>query len=280
VFLLNLKGEERLKANKEGKVLHMAKIHPTAIVEPGAKIGTNVEIGPYSIIGENVEIGEGTIIGPHVVIDGWTKIGKRNQIFHGASIGLEPQDMKFKGEETYLFIGDNNIIRENVTIHRGTEEGGGETRIGNNNLIMAYCHVAHDCQLGNHIIMSNATNLAGHVIIEDYAVLAGLTGIHQFVRLGKMAMVGAHSKVVKDVPPYILVDGHPARVNGINVVGLRRNGVSPELRQEIKRAYKILYRSNLNISQAIEKMDQELETSPEIEHFLRFLRNAQRGICR
>jgi len=269
-----------LKANKEGKVLHMAKIHPTAIVEPGAKIGTNVEIGPYSIIGENVEIGEGTIIGPHVVIDGWTKIGKRNQIFHGASIGLEPQDMKFKGEETYLFIGDNNIIRENVTIHRGTEEGGGETRIGNNNLIMAYCHVAHDCQLGNHIIMSNATNLAGHVIIEDYAVLAGLTGIHQFVRLGKMAMVGAHSKVVKDVPPYILVDGHPARVNGINVVGLRRNGVSPELRQEIKRAYKILYRSNLNISQAIEKMDQELETSPEIEHFLRFLRNAQRGICR
>lgn len=269
-----------MKAKQESKVLHMARIHPTAIVEPGAKIGTKVEIGPYSIIGANVEIGEEIVIGPHVVIDGWTKIGKRNQIFHGASIGLEPQDMKFKGEETYLFIGDNNIIRENVTIHRGTEEGGGETRIGSNNLIMAYCHIAHDCQLGNHIIMSNATNLAGHVIIEDYAVLAGLTGIHQFVRVGKMAMVGAHSKVVKDVPPYILVDGHPARVNGINVVGLRRNGVSPELRQEIKRAYKFLYRSNLNISQAIEKMDQELETSPEIEHFLRFLRNAQRGICR
>ncbi|ACL70504.1 acyl-(acyl-carrier-protein)--UDP-N-acetylglucosamine O-acyltransferase [Halothermothrix orenii H 168] len=269
-----------MKPKHEGKLLHMAKIHETAIVHPGAKIGKNVEIGPYSIIGENVEIGEGTKIGPHVVVEGWTTIGKNNQIFHGASIGLEPQDMKFKGEKSYLFIGDNNIIRENVTIHRGTEEGGGETRIGNNNLIMAYCHVAHDCQLGNHIIMSNATNLAGHVIIEDYVVMSGLTGVHQFVRVGKMAMVGAHSKVVKDVPPYILVDGHPARVNGINVVGLRRNGVDPDLRQEIKRAYKILYRSNLNTSQAIEKMDQELDASEEIEHFLRFLRNAQRGICR
>jgi len=269
-----------LKTKQEGKVLHLTRVHPTAIIEPGAKLGRNVEIGPYSIIGENVELGEGTTVGPHVVIDGWTKIGKNNQIFHGASIGLEPQDMKFRGEESYLFIGDNNIIRENVTIHRGTEEGGGETWVGSNNLIMAYCHIAHDCQLGNNVIMSNATNLAGHVIIEDNVVLAGLTGIHQFVRIGKMAMVGAHSKVVKDVPPYILVDGHPARVNGINVVGLRRNGINPELRKEIKRAYKMLYRSNLNISQAIEKMDQELNASPEIEHFLRFLRNAQRGICR
>ncbi len=269
-----------MKPKYEGKLLHLANIHPTAIIEPGAKVGRDVEVGPYSIVGENVEIGEGTRIGPHVVIDGWTKIGKNNQIFHGASVGLVPQDMKFKGEESYLFIGDNNIIRENVTIHRGTEEGGGETWIGNDNLIMAYCHIAHDCQLGSHIIMSNATNLAGHVIIEDYAVIAGLTGIHQFVRVGKMSMVGAHSKVVKDVPPYILVDGHPARVNGINVVGLRRNGISPELRQEIKRAYKILYRSNLNIARAIEKMDQELDASEEIEHFLRFLRNAQRGICR
>jgi UDP-N-acetylglucosamine acyltransferase len=269
-----------MEPRREGKVLHMANIHKTAIIHPGAKIGRNVEIGPYSIIEGNVEIGDGTVIGPHVIIDGWTRIGKNNQIFHGASIGLVPQDMKFKGEKSYLFIGDNNIIRENVTIHRGTEEGGGETRIANNNLIMAYSHVAHDCQLGNHLILSNAVNLAGHVFLEDYVVIAGLTGIHQFVRIGKMAMVGAHSKVVKDVPPYILVDGHPARVNGINVVGLRRNGVNPDLRQEIKRAYKILYRSNLNITQAILKMDQELDASEEIEHFLRFLRNAQRGICR
>lgn len=269
-----------LKSTQEGKVFHLGNIHKTAIINPGAKIGKNVAIGPYSVIGENVEIGDDTVIGPHVVIDGWTKIGKNNQIFHGASVGLPPQDLKYKGEKTYLFIGDNNIIRENVTIHRGTEEGGGETWIGNNNLIMAYCHVAHDCQLGSNIIMSNATNLAGHVVIEDNAVIAGLTGVHQFVRIGKMAMVGAHSKVTKDVPPYILVDGHPARVNGINVVGLRRNGVNPDLRREIKRAYKILYRSNLNISQAVEKMDQELDASEEIEHFLRFLRNAQRGICR
>ncbi|AZR73950.1 acyl-[acyl-carrier-protein]--UDP-N-acetylglucosamine O-acyltransferase [Anoxybacter fermentans] len=268
------------KVKPKDNVVHMAKIHETAIVHPGAKIGKNVEIGPYSIIGPNVEIGDNTKIGPHVVIDGWTKIGCNNKIFFGASIGLEPQDLKFHGEKSYLFIGDNNTIREYVTINRGTENGGGETRIGNNNLIMAYCHVAHDCQLGNHIIMSNAANLAGHVIVEDHAVIAGLAGIHQFVRIGKMAMVGAHTKVVKDVPPYIIVDGHPARVAGINVVGLRRNGISPELRQEIKRAYKILYRSDLNISQAIERMDQELETSPEIEHFLRFLRNATRGIVR
>lgn len=269
-----------MRVEKERKVIPMAKIHDTAIIHPGAKIGRKVEVGPYSIVGENVQIGEETVIGPHVVLDGWTTIGKNNKIFHGSSIGFIPQDMKFKGEKSYLFIGDNNTIRENVTIHRGTEEGGGETWIGSNNLIMAYCHVAHDCQLGNHIIMSNATNLAGHIIIEDNAVIAGLTGIHQFVRVGKMSMIGAHSKVVKDVPPYILVDGHPARVNGINVVGLRRNGIKPELRDEIKRAYKILYRSNLNISQAIEKMDQELDASEEIEHLLRFLRNAQRGICR
>jgi UDP-N-acetylglucosamine acyltransferase len=271
---------DALEAKRKGKLLHMARIHPTAIIDPGAKLGKNVEIGPYSLVGENVKIGEGTIIGSHVVIDGWTTIGKNNQIFHGASVGFIPQDMKFKGEKSFLFIGDNNIVREYVTIHRGTEEGGGETWIGNNNLIMAYCHVAHDCQLGSHIIMSNATNLAGHIVIEDFSVLSGLCGIHQFVRIGKMAMVGAHTKVVKDVPPYVLVDGHPARVNGINVVGLRRNGVEPEIRQEIKKAYKILYRSNLNISQAIERMDQELDASKEIEHFLRFLRNAQRGICR
>jgi UDP-N-acetylglucosamine acyltransferase len=266
--------------NKNNNVVHMAEIHKTAVVHSGAKIGKGVEIAPYAVIGENVEIGENTKIGSHVVIDGWTKIGKDNEIFTGASIGLEPQDLKFEGEKSYVTIGDNNTIREYATIHRGTEEGGLETKIGDNNLIMAYCHVAHDCQLGNNIVMSNATNLGGHVIVEDSVVIAGLVGVHQFVRIGQMAMVGAHSKVVKDVPPYILVDGHPAAVNGINVVGLRRNGVESELRKEIKQAYKHLYRSNLNVSQAIEKMDQELDSSSEIEHFLRFLRNAQRGICR
>ncbi|MCK4257804.1 MAG: acyl-ACP--UDP-N-acetylglucosamine O-acyltransferase [Halanaerobiales bacterium] len=262
------------------KILHIAKIHETAIIHPGAKLAKDVEIGPYTIIGPNVEIGPNTKIGPHVVIDGWTKIGCNNSIYPGASIGLEPQDKKYHGEKSYLFIGDNNTIREYVTINLGTEGGGGETRIGNDNLIMAYCHIAHDCQLSNHIVMSNAANLAGHVIVEDSAVIAGLTAIHQFVRIGKMAMVGAHTKVVKDVPPYVIVDGHPAKVAGINVVGMRRKGVTPEVRQEVKRAYKILYRTNLNISQAIEKMDQELKTSPYIEHFLSFLRNATRGIVR
>ncbi len=265
----------------KNNIVHLnKKIHKTAIVASEAKIGSNVEIGPYAIIGENVEIGNNTTIGAHAVIKGWTKIGDDNRIFNHASIGQEPQDLKFNGEKSYLEIGDNNTIREFTTIHRGTEEGGGVTKIGDNNLIMAYCHVAHDCQLGDNIIMSNAANLAGHVTVEDAAVIGGLSGVHQFVRIGKMVMVGAASKVVKDVPPYILVDGHPASVSGINIVGLRRNDISPELRREIKDAYKTLYRSNLNMSQAIEKMDQELDSSPVVEHFLRFLRNAQRGICR
>lgn len=268
------------EVNKGNNIVHLADVHETAIVKSGAKIGKNVKIGPYSVIGENVEIGDGTEIGSHVVIKGWTEIGENNEIFTGASIGREPQDLKFEGEKSYLTIGDDNTIREYATIHRGTEEGGLETKIGDNNLIMAYCHVAHDCEVGNNVILSNATNLGGHVIVEDSAVISGMVGVHQFVRIGKMTMIGAHSKVVKDVPPYILVDGHPATVNGINTVGLRRNGINPELRKEIKQAYKYLYRSNLNVSQAIEKMDQELDSSPEIEHFLRFLHNAQRGICR
>ena len=268
------------ETEKKSKILQMADVHETAVVSPNAKIGKNVEIGPYSIIGDNVEIDDGTKIGPHVVIEGWTIIGKNNEIFHGASIGEDPQNIQYNGEKTHLFIGDNNIIRENVTIHRGTEEGGGETKIGSNNFIMAYCHVAHDCQLGNNIVMTNSATLGGHVTIEDNAVIAGLTTIHQYVRIGKTVMVGAHSKVVKDIPPYVLVDGSPAGVNGINVIGLRRNGVKPKLRKEIKRAYKILYRSDYNLDKAIEIMDQELDASEEIEHFLRFLRNAQRGICR
>jgi len=269
-----------LESSQKARLIRLGNIHETAVIAPGAKLGRDVEIGPYTVIGENVEIGEGTKIGPHVIIDGWTTIGKKNEIFHGASIGLAPQDKKFNDEKSYLFIGDNNTIRENVTIHRGTQKGGGETRIGNHNFIMAYCHIAHDCQISNNVIMSNAANLAGHVVIEDYAVIGGLTGIHQFVRIGKMSMIGAHSKVVKDLPPYVIGDGHPARVSGINVIGLRRNGISPELRLEIKRAYKILYRSKLGIEEAIDMMDQELDASDEIEHFLRFLRNVQRGICR
>ena len=264
----------------ESKVIHLRDIHPTAIVHPKAKLGREVVIGPYSIIGENVEIGDFTVVDSNVVIDGWTSIGKKCHIYHGASIGCEPQDLKFKGEKSYLFIGDNNLIREYVTISRGTEGGGGETRIGNNNLFMAYSHVAHDCQIGNHVVIDNSVALAGHVIIEDRVIIGGLSGVHQFTKIGKMAMIGGMTKIVKDIPPFMLVDGNPAKVAGINIVGLRRNEIPPEVRDQIKNAYKILYRSNLNVTQAIEQMEQELTSSPEIDHFIRFLRNAERGICR
>ena len=265
---------------KEDNVVRLKEIHETAVVHPDAKIDKDVKIGPYAVIGEHVEIGEGTEVGAHAVIKGWTTIGEDNTIFNGASIGQEPQDLKFAGEKSFLEIGDNNTFREFTTMHRGTEGGGGVTKIGSNNLFMAYSHVAHDCEVGNDIVMANSATLAGHVEVGDAAVIGGLTGVHQFVRIGKMAMVGGDSKVVKDVPPYVLVDGHPASANGINAVGLRRNDVEPEVRQKIKEAYRILYRSNLNVSEAIEKMDQELDNSDMVEYFLRFLRNAQRGICK
>lgn len=264
----------------ESKIVNLREIHETAVVHPNAQIGRNVIVGPYSVIGENVVIGDNCVIGSHVLIEGWTNIGSGNRFFHGASIGCEPQDLKFQGEKSYLFIGDNNTFRENVTISRGTEGGGGETRIGNNNLIMAYCHVAHDCQLGNHIIMSNSTSLAGHVTVEDRVVIGGMSGIHQFTKIGKMVMIGGCSKIVKDIPPFVLVDGNPAKVSGINAVGLRRNGIAPEVRDEIKKAYRILYRSNLIVSRAVEQMEQELQGGAEIDHFIRFLRNAERGILR
>lgn len=264
----------------ESKIISLREVHETAIIHPSAKIGRNVVIGPYAIIGENVEIGDNCIIGPHVMIEGWSSVGENNRFFHGASIGCEPQDLKFRGEKSFLCIGDNNIFRENVTISRGTEGGGGETRIGNNNLFMAYSHIAHDCQLGSHIIIGNCTGLAGHVAIEDKAIISGLSGVHQFCKIGKMAMVGFSSKIVKDVPPFVMVDGNPAKVSGINVVGLRRNNVNSETRDEIKKAYRILYRSNLMITKAVEQMEQELQGSEEIDHFIRFLRNAERGILR
>lgn len=255
-------------------------IHETAIVDPDAQLADGVNIGPYSVIEDNVEIGSNTEIGSHVQIQGWTRIGSNNKIFNGVSLGLPPQHLEYKGEKTYLFIGDNNVIREYVTVHRGTVDGGGETRVGNDNLLMAYSHVAHDCNLGNNIIMSNAANLSGHVIIENEAYISGLVGIHQFVRIGRLSMIGTHSKATKDIPPYVEVKGHPASVQGLNVVGLRRHGIYDDLRDEIKKAYNILYNSDLNIGQAIEKMDQELKTGEEVEHFIRFLKNSSRGICR
>lgn len=261
------------------KPVYLSKIHETAVVHPGARIGKDVEIGPYAVIGENIIIGERTKIGAHVVIDGWTSIGKDCVIFPSASIGAEPQDLKFCGEKSYVFIGDNTKIREFATVNRATGEGE-ETRIGSNCLLQAYTHVAHNCIIGNHVIMSNGATLAGHVIVEDRANISGLTGVHQFVKIGKNAMVGGASKVVQDVPPFVIVDGHPARVIGLNNVGMSRAGISVEARSNIKKAYKILYRSGLSLAQAIEAMEQELESYPEVEHFMRFLRNVERGVCR
>ena len=257
-----------------------AKIHPTAIVGAGAQIGADVEIGPYCIIGDNVTIGDGTRIGPRVVIEGWTHIGKNNRIYTGAVIGAEPQDLKYKGGKTYCFVGDDNIIREYVTISRGTEGGGAETRIGNNNMLQSLSHVGHDVQMGNGVILGHGSGVGGHVVIEDRVVIGGMCGIHQFTKIGRMAMIGAHSMISKDVPPYALVKGNPPKVYGVNIVGLRRNGLSPETRMEIQRAFKILYRSSLNVSQAIEEMERELPGCEEIDHFIRFLRNAERGIYR
>jgi UDP-N-acetylglucosamine acyltransferase len=239
-----------------------------------------VEIGPYTLIGENVTIGDNTKIGPHCVIEGWTTIGGNNKIYTGAVIGNEPMDLKFKGEKSYLFIGDNNIVREYATISRGTEGGGGETRLGNNNLVMSNVHVAHDAQIGNYCVVGFGSGVAGHVIIEDRARIGGLVGIHQFCRIGRMSFIGAHSMITKDVPPYALVDGDPARVHGPNFEGLRRDGLSTEQRLEIQRAFRILYRSGYNVSQAIEVMEKELAGSPEIGHLLRFLHSANRGIVR
>ena len=263
----------------DGVVVPLRKIHETAVIYPGARLGRDVEVGPYSVIGENVFIGDGVKIGSHAVIEGWTTIGKDCQIHHGACIGNEPQDLKFKGEKTFVYIGDNTIIREFVTINRATGEGE-ETRVGSNCLLMGTVHIAHNCVLGNNVVISNHAGLAGHVTVEDRAIISGLTGVHQFVKIGRNAMVGGASKVVQDVPPFVIADGRPARVCGLNSVGIARAGLSEDVRHNLKRAYRILFRSGLKLSEAITTMEQELDSSEPVDHLLRFLRNVNRGICR
>ncbi len=263
----------------DGVVVPLRKIHETAVIYPGARLGRDVEVGPYSVIGENVFIGDGTKIGSHVVIEGWTTIGKDCQIHHGACVGNAPQDLKFKGEKTFVYIGDNTIIQEFVTINRATGEGE-ETRIGSNCLLMGTVHIAHNCVIGNNVVISNHAGLAGHVTVEDRAIISGLSGVHQFVKIGRNAMVGGASKVVQDVPPFVIADGRPARVCGLNSVGLARAGLSEDVRRNLKRAYRILFRSGLKLSEAITTMEQELDSSEPVDHLLRFLRNVNRGICR
>jgi UDP-N-acetylglucosamine acyltransferase len=256
------------------------KIHPTAIISSDAKLEEGVEIGPYAIIGSDVIIGKNTIIGPHAVIDDFTHIGEGCHIFQFCSIGAPPQDLKFGGEKTRVVIGNFNTIREFATIHRSTAADIGVTIIGDHNLIMAYCHVAHNCKLGDRIIMSNAATLAGHVHIEDYAIISGLTGIHQFCRIGAHSMIGGASAVVKDVPPYTIAQGNHAKLFGLNVIGLKRRDFPENTIAAIKDAYRIIFRSKLLLEEAIKKAQEEVENLPEVNHFIKFIKESERGVCR
>jgi UDP-N-acetylglucosamine acyltransferase len=246
-------------------------------VHPKAEVGAGCFIGPYCVIGAQVVLGEDCRLHSHVVIDGVTRIGRENEIFPFASLGLKTQDLKWKGGLTRTQIGDHNTIRESVTVNSAT--GDGEvTRIGSHNHILAYSHVAHNVTLGNHVIMSNVATLAGHVLVEDYAVIGGLAAIHQFCRIGKMSIIGGCSKVVQDVPPFMMADGNPAETRTINKVGMERNGISAEAQSALKHAFKILFREGLTISSALARIQTELPSLPELQHLLEFIRASERGI--
>ncbi len=260
-------------------IMPTSGIHETAIIHPSAIIGKDVSVGPYAVIDEDTIIGDGCVIGAHAVIHRYTKVGKNCRFFPGCSIGGVPQDLKFAGEKTYTVIGDGGTFRECCTVGRACGEGN-ETRIGNNILMMAYTHVAHNCIVGNDVIMSNVATLAGHVIVEDRAVIGGLTAVHQFCKIGRNAMVGGMARDSQEIPPIMIVAGGPAIVSGLNNVGLSRAGMPLEHRSELKKAFRILYRSGLPLQEAIETMEQELNSCEPVEHLLRFLRNVERGIIR
>lgn len=255
----------------------LSDVHPTAVVDPSAELGVDVVVGPYSVIGPNVVVGDGTRLGPHVLIDRDTIIGSGCVIHKGAVLGTDPQDLKYRGESTQLIVGDRTVIREYATLNRGTSAHG-RTEIGSDCLLMAYVHVAHDCVIGNHVILSNAVNMAGHVMIDDWAIVGGVTAVHQFVRIGRHAFVGGASRVQKDVPPFVRAAGSPIKPYGLNSVGLQRRGFPEEVRRELKRAYKLFYHSSLNVSQALERAAEELLPYPEIQDFLRFIESSERGI--
>ena len=255
-------------------------IHETAIIDPKAEVDPSVTIGPYSIVGENVTIGAGTTIGPHVVIDPYVTIGSDCQIFQYAAIGATPQSLKFNGEKTFIQIGRKNIIREFVTIHRGTAFGGGVTEIGEENFIMAYSHIAHDCKIGSHVVLSNNATLGGHIIIGNYATVGGLVAIHQFVRIGDFAFVGGKAAVVKDIPPYMIAAGDRARLHGLNTVGLKRQGFSNQTLSLLKKSYRLIFRIGLTLNEAIERVTAEVEQIPEVIALIDFIKSSERGITR
>jgi UDP-N-acetylglucosamine acyltransferase len=258
----------------------MTKIHETALVDHRAEIDSDVEIGPYSLIGKQVKIGKGCRVKSHVVIEGRTTLGEGNVLFQFASVGSVPQDIKYKGEPSELIIGNHNTIREFVSLNPGTTGGGMVTRVGNGNLLMMYCHIAHDCILGNHNIIANSATLGGHVVIEDYVIVGGLVGIHQFTKIGRGAILGAGSMVSKDVPPYCNATGDRARLHGLNLEGLKRRGFGPEKIEALKKAYRIMFRSKLKTEAAIARIRQELSGCAEAQQLVAFIENSQRGICR
>lgn len=257
----------------------MSQIHPTALIDPAAQLAADVSVGPFSVIGADVVIGAGTVIGPHVVIKGPTRIGQRNRIFQFASVGEDCQDKKFKGEPTQLEIGDDNVIREGVTLHRGTVQDAGLTRIGSRNLFMAYAHVAHDCIIGDDCILANQATLAGHVKLGNFVILGGLSAVHQFCHIGDHAMCGGGSIILKDIAAYTLVSGHPAETHGLNYEGLKRRGFSRESIQALRHAYKLVFRQNLTLQEALQELEQQ-ELLPEVRLFVESIRRSERGITR
>lgn len=255
-------------------------IHQTAIIHSGANIAADVEVGAYTVIGPQVEIGAGTRIGPHVVVTGHTRIGKNNRIYQFSSLGEVPQDKKYAGEATRLEIGDDNTIREFCTLNIGTSQDAGVTRVGNDNWIMAYVHLAHDCQVGNHTIFANNAQLAGHVLVGDYAILGGFTAVHQFCHIGAHSITGIGTTVLQDIPPYVTASGNTAKPYGINAEGLKRRGFSADTITRIKRAYKTLYKSGLTLEQAKQEISAQLAECPELKLLVDFLAGSARGIIR
>jgi UDP-N-acetylglucosamine acyltransferase len=258
----------------------VARVHPSAVIDPTAKVAFDVDIGPFAVIGPDVELASGVEIRSHAIVTGRTTVGEGTKVFSNVILGEEPQDKSFSGEATQLLIGRDNVIRENVVIHVGTPTGGGCTRLGDDNFIMNGAHVGHDTQIGSHIIVASQTAIAGHVVIEDYAVLGAFCGVHQFARVGESAMVAGMAGVTKDAPPFSLVSGHRARLSGINSVGLRRRGFSPKSRQAIKHAFHLLFNSKLRLEPAMARVREELQGVPEIARLLDFIESSQRGISR
>ncbi|MBI5188653.1 MAG: acyl-ACP--UDP-N-acetylglucosamine O-acyltransferase [Nitrospirae bacterium] len=256
------------------------EIHPTAIVDPKAEIDEDVSIGPFCIIGEGVRIRKGTKLISNVIVEGNTEIGENCTIYPFTSIGLPPQDLKYRGEKTGVKIGDNNIIREYITIHRASVGGDGVTTIGDKNFLMAYVHIAHDCKIGNSVTMANVATLGGHVVVEDYAVIGGLVAVHQFTRIGAYAMVGGFSGVGQDIPPYTIASGARVRLFGLNTIGLKRHGFSDSTINELKKAYKILFREKRTVKDAIKKIQEDLPYTDKIRHLIEFIQKNKRGICR